>query len=133
MNQVVLIGRLTKNPEIRWTPGENSFCTGRFTLAVDRRFKREGSPSADFISCEVLGKNAENAERLLRKGIKIAVNGRWQTGSFQGRDGKTVYTNDCIVENWEFVESKSKDEPNDEPRDPDGFIQVEDRADLPFA
>jgi len=126
MNLVVLMGRLTKDPEIRWTSGDNSMCIASFTLAVDRW--KEG---ADFITCKVLGKQAENVERLLKKGTKIVLRGRWQTGSFKNKDGKTVYTNDCMVDQWKFCESK-KDATE---AAPDDFMSVPDgiEEELPFA
>lgn len=119
MNQVNLMGRLTKDPEIRWTSGENSFCVARFTLAVNRA--KEG---ADFINCEALGKTAEAIEKHVKKGTKIVTSGRWQTGSYKNKDDKTVYTNTCIVESWEFAESKKA---------ADGFDQVPEDEELPFA
>ena len=130
MNVVMLMGRATKDPEIRWTSGENSFCVARWTLAVNRR--KEG---ADFISCEALGKTAEAIEKWVKKGTKIAVSGRWQTGSYKNREGKTVYTNDCVVESWEFAESKKAEQEPPEGPAPDEFVNVPDGIDeeLPFA
>lgn len=103
MNNVILIGRLTRNPEVG---GENTK-HARFTLAVDRRFNREGEQSADFISCVAFGRSAEFAQNYLYKGKKIAVTGRIQTGSYTKQDGTKVYTTDVIVEDMEFVESKA--------------------------
>ena len=99
MNQVVLTGRLTKDPDVNST-------VLRYTLAVDRRFKAEGQPTADFINCVAFGKTAEFAKKYFRKGTKIAVSGRIQTGSYINRDGVKVYTTDVVVENQEFCESK---------------------------
>lgn len=109
MNKVVLIGRLTRDPEVRYTQGENSMAIARYTLAVDRRYHgnaRDGEQTADFIPCVAFGKAGEHAEKYYRKGIKIAVSGRIQTGSYTNRDGVKVYTTDVIVEEQEFAESK---------------------------
>lgn len=107
MNKVILMGRLTRDPEVRYSAGENSLAIARYTLAVDRRFKRDGEASADFISCVVFGKSAEFAEKYFRQGIKIAVSGRIQTGSYTNRDGNKVYTTEVVVEDQEFAESKN--------------------------
>lgn len=107
MNKVILMGRLTRDPEVRYSQGEKASAIARFSLAIDRKYKQEGQPSADFISCLALGKNGEFAEKYLRKGIKVVVIGSWQTGSYTNRDGNKVYTNECLVENFEFAESKS--------------------------
>lgn len=101
------MGRLTRDPEVRYSQGEKASAIARFSLAIDRKYKQEGQPSADFISCLALGKNGEFAEKYLHKGIKIVVIGSWQTGSYTNRDGNKVYTNECLVENFEFAESKS--------------------------
>ena len=110
MNKVILMGRLTRDPDIRYSQGENGTQIARYTLAVDRRFRRQGNEnqqSADFISCVAFGRSAEFAERYFHKGIKILVTGRIQTGSYTNRDGVKVYTTDVIVEDQEFAESKS--------------------------
>lgn len=107
MNQVVLMGRLTRDPEVRYTTGDNPLAIVRYTLAVDRRFKKEGEATADFINCTVFGKGAEFAEKYLRKGTKIAVSGRIQTGSYTNQEGQTVYTTDVVVDSQEFAESKA--------------------------
>ena len=107
MNKVILMGRLTRDPEVRYSQGEKVSAIARFSLAIDRKYRQEGQPSTDFISCLALGKNGEFAEKYLRKGIKIAVVGSWQTGSYTNKDGNKVYTNECLVENFEFAESKS--------------------------
>ena len=107
MNKVTLIGRLTREPDVRYTAGEKPMAIARYTLAVDRRFKRDGEPTADFISCVAFAGGAEFAKKYLNKGTKIAVNGRIQTGSYVNKDGQTVYTTDVIVEDHEFVESRS--------------------------
>ena len=107
MNKVILMGRLTRDPEVRYSQGENPLAIARFTLAVDRRFKRDGEQSADFISCVAFGKQAEHAERYYRQGLKIVVCGRIQTGSYTNRDGVKVYTTEVVVEEQEFAESKA--------------------------
>lgn len=108
MNKVILMGRLTRDPEVRYSQGENTLAIARYTLAVDRRFSRNGDEnSADFIGCVAFGKSAEFAERYLHKGTKIVVTGRIQTGSYTNKDGVKVYTTDVVVEDQEFAESKS--------------------------
>lgn len=108
MNKVILMGRLTKDPEIRYSQGANgSTATARYSLAVDRKFKQEGQPNADFINCIAFGKLGEFAEKYLHKGTKIAVVGRIQTGSYTNKDGQKVYTTDVVVEEQEFAESKN--------------------------
>lgn len=138
MNKVELIGRLTRDPDVRYTQGENSYAIARYTLAVDRKYKKDGEKTADFISCVAFGKGGEFAEKYLHKGIKIGVIGRIQTGSYE-KDGVKHYTTDVFVEEHEFVESKKSGQANDnsteygEP-DADGFITVPDGIDedLPF-
>ena len=107
MNKVILMGRLTRDPEVRYSQGDSASAVARYTLAVDRRFKRDGEQSADFINCVAFGRAAEFAERYLRQGVKIAVTGRIQTGSYTNRDGVRVYTTDVVVEEQEFAESKA--------------------------
>ena len=107
MNKVILMGRLTRDPEVRYSAGENALAVARYTLAVDRRFRRDGEASADFISCVAFGRTAEFAEKYFRQGLKIAVTGRIQTGSYTNRDGQKVYTTDVVVEEQEFAESKA--------------------------
>lgn len=146
MNKVVLMGRLTRDPDIRYSNGEKATAVARFTLAVDRRFKRDGEQNADFINCISFGKSAEFAEKYLRKGIKLVVTGRIQTGSYTNRDGQKVYTTDVVVEEQEFAESKKASEENSnsgqsynqagsqpEPGS-DGFMNIPDGIDeeLPF-
>ena len=104
MNNVSLMGRSVKDPDVR-TAGSTT--VGRITLAVDRRYKKEGEPSADFISCVAFGKTAEALEKYVRKGTKIALTGRIQTGSYTNKDGNKVYTTDVIMDSWEFAESKN--------------------------
>ena len=102
------MGRLTRDPDVRYSQGEQSTAYARYTVAVDRRFRRDGDgQTADFISCVAFGRQAEFAEKYLRKGIKIALTGRIQTGSYTNRDGQKVYTTDVVVEEQEFAESKA--------------------------
>ena len=141
MNKVILMGRLTRDPEVRYSAGENSLAIARFTLAVDRRRNRNGEQSADFISCVAFGKAAEHAEKYYHKGIKIAVTGRIQTGSYTNKDGVKVYTTEVVVEEQEFAESRSASSGSaaaqaspDPETDEDGFMKVPDGIDeeLPF-
>ena len=110
MNKVILMGRLTRDPEVRYSAGENSLAIARYTLAVDRRFKRDGEATADFISCVAFGRTAEFAEKYFRQGLKIAISGRIQTGSYVNREGQKVYTTEVVVEDQEFAESKAASE-----------------------
>ena len=108
MNKVILMGRLTRDPEVRYsTSGDGQLAIARYTLAVDRRFKRDGEQSADFIRCVAFGRSGEFAEKYFHQGTKIVAEGRIQTGSYQDKDGKTVYTTEVVVENQEFAESKA--------------------------
>ena len=107
MNKVILMGRLTRDPEVRYSAGENALAIARYTLAVDRRFRRDGEATADFISCVSFGRTAEFAEKYFRQGLKIIVSGRIQTGSYTNRDGQKVYTTEVVVEEQEFAESKN--------------------------
>lgn len=135
MNKVILMGRLTKDPDVRYSQGEKPMAIARYTLAVERKFKRDGEPTADFINCIAFGKNGEFAEKYLHKGMKILVEGRWQSGSYTNRDGQKVYTNDCVVESCEFAESKnaSQSERPQPSNSDDGFMQIPDNMeDLPF-
>lgn len=137
MNKIVLMGRLTKDPEVRYSQGENATAVARYTLAVDRQFKRDGDQSADFINCIAFGKRGEFAEKYLRKGTKIAVVGRIQTGSYTNKDGNKVYTTDVVVDEHEFVESKASQQNGGDsaPVSSDGFTSIPDGIDeeLPFA
>ena len=145
MNKVILMGRLTRDPEVRYSQGEQATAIARYTLAVDRRFRREGDQqTADFIGCVAFGRQGEFAEKYLRKGTKIAITGRIQTGSYTNKDGKKVYTTDVVVEEQEFAESKAASEgnggftPADRPSPSvaagDGFMNIPDGIDeeLPF-
>ena len=141
MNKVILMGRLTRDPEVRYSQGENRMAVARYTLAVDRRARRDGEQSADFISCVAFGKAGEWAEKWLRKGIKIAMIGRIQTGSYTNREGQKVYTTDVVIEEQEFAESKAASDGNGQNQQRqqgqssgDGFMNIPDGIDdeLPF-
>jgi single-strand DNA-binding protein len=136
MNKIILIGRLTKDPDVRYTHGEQSTAIARYSLAVDRKFKKEGEPDADFINCVAFGRSGEFAEKYLRKGTKIAVVGRIQTGRYTNKDGQKVYTTDVIVEEQEFAESKASvgNTQQAAPTSKDGFMSIPDGLDeeLPF-
>lgn len=140
MNKVILIGRLIKDPDIR--TGTNNIAIARYTLAVDRQYRKGNEKTADFINCVALGKNGEFAEKYLHKGMKIAVIGTWQTGNYTDKDGKKVYTNDCLVEIHEFVESKKNQTESEQPPIPnpeqgtDDFMSIPaftEDDELPFA
>ena len=144
MNKVILLGRLTRDPEVRQSQGDNATAIARYTLAVDRRFKQEGQATADFINCVAFARNAEFAEKYLRQGTKIAITGRIQTGSYTNRDGQKVYTTDIVIEEQECAESKGNGEQRNtqEPPKPtpheigDGFMNSPDGIDeeeLPFS
>ena len=144
MNKVILMGRLTRDPEVRYSQGEQATAIARYTLAVDRRFKRDGDQTADFIGCVAFGKLGEFAEKYLRKGTKVVVTGRIQTGSYTNKDGQKVYTTDVVVEECEFAESKNvagdnsgftpSDRPSPSSAAGDGFMNIPDGIDeeLPF-
>lgn len=147
MNKVILMGRLTRDPEVRYSQGTdsrgNSTAIARYSLAVDRKFKREGEPDADFFNCTCFGRNAEFAEKYLRKGIKILVTGRIENNNYQGRDGQMVYSVQVMVDEQEFAESKNAsggadNNSNSRPIPPapagDGFMSIPDGLDdeLPF-
>lgn len=138
------MGRLTRDPEVRYgTKGDSQerMCVARYTLAVDRRIKTEGQQAADFISCVAFGRAGEFTEKYLRKGTKITICGRIQTGSYTNRDGIKIYTTDVVVEEQEFAESKreaGQAEKEEEPGPPigeDGFMNIPDGIDeeLPFS
>ena len=124
MNKVILMGRLTRDPEVRYSQGDSASAVARYTLAVDRRFKRDGEASADFINCVAFGRAAEFAERYLRQGVKIAVTGRIQTGSYTNRDGQKVYTTDVVIEEQEFAESKNAGASNNAGYQNNGYQQA---------
>lgn len=133
MNKVILMGRLTRDPEVRYSAGDNSIAVARYTLAVDRRVRRDEGQGADFIGCVAFGKSAEFAEKYLRKGTKVVVTGRIQTGSYTNRDGQKVYTTDVAIEDQEFAESKASSSPTQD-KGSDGFMNIPDGIDeeLPF-
>lgn len=137
MNKVNLIGRLTKEPDVRYSQGENPTAVARYTLAVDRKFKKEGdTQTADFINCVAFGKSGEFAEKYLKKGMKIAVAGRIQTGSYTDKEtGKKVYTTDIVVEEHYFCESKGQEEPSTQPAQETDFMSIPENIveELPFA
>lgn len=149
MNKVILMGRLTRDPEVRYSQGENATAVARYTLAVDRRMSRsnqsDGQQTADFIQCVAFGRSGEFAEKYLHKGTKIVVTGRIQTGSYTNKDGQRVYTTDVVVEDQEFAESKNAASgngggfaPADRPSPSDagdGFMNIPEGIDeeLPFA
>lgn len=145
MNKVILMGRLTRDPEVRYSSGDNQMAIARYSLAVDRRGRREGNDgqTADFINCVAFGRAGEFAEKYFHKGIKVLVTGRIQTGSYTNKDGQKVYTTDVIIEEQEFAESKSASDnvggfaPADRPSPSsagDGFMNIPDGIDeeLPF-
>ena len=141
MNRVILCGRLVKDAEVKYTQGSNPMAVAKFTLAVDRKYKKDGEQqTADFINCTAFGKTGEVIEKYVRKGTKLIVEGRWQTGSYKNKDGQTVYTNDCAVDSIEFCESRSSQQSNDNVSRPapqtngDGFMDIDTDLDegLPF-
>ena len=149
MNKVILMGRLTRDPEVRYSQAAEPLAIARYTLAVDRRFQRRDNSgneqTADFISCVAFGRNGEFAEKYLKQGTKIAITGRIQTGSYTNRDGQKVYTTDVVVEEQEFAESKAAsaehaanfapaDRPSPSNAVSDGFMNIPDGIDeeLPF-
>ena len=144
MNKVILMGRLTRDPEVRYSQGDSATAVARFTLAVDRRFRRDDA-STDFIGCVAFGRNAEFIEKYFRQGTKALITGRIQTGSYTNRDGQKVYTTDVVVEDQEFAESKNASGASDSGFAPvsrpqpsaaigDGFMNIPDGIDeeLPF-
>ena len=141
MNKVILMGRLTRDPEVRYSQGSEPMAIARYGIAVNRRYKREGEPDADFINCVAFGRNAEFAEKYFRKGLKIVICGRIQTGSYTDRDGKKIYTTDIVIEEQDFAESKSSQENNAAPAqyaapmtNNDGFMNIPEglQEELPF-
>ena len=139
MNKVILMGRMTRDAEVRYAQGDGSTAVARFSLAVDRRFKRDGDEqTADFINCVAFGKTAEFIENYGKKCVKFLVEGRIQTGSYTNKDGHKVYTTDVVVEQVEFAESKAsgtaQEQPKPQPVNGDGFMSIPDGIDeeLPF-
>lgn len=146
MNKVILMGRLARDPEVRYSQGDNPMAIARYTLAVDRRRSKDNdNTGADFIGCVAFGRNGEFAEKYLKKGTKIVIEGRIQTGSYTNKDNQKVYTTDVVIESQEFAESKGSESSGDrEARDQaamqgytdagDGFMNIPDGIDeeLPF-
>ena len=149
MNKVILMGRLTRDPEVRYSQGATPLAIARYTLAVDRRFRRDGEATADFIPCVAFGRQAEHAEKYYHQGLRVTISGRIQTGSYTNKDGVKVYTTEVVVEEQEFAESKSASEAHQSryqaspvspaPQTPsmdagDGFMNIPDGIDeeLPF-
>ena len=138
MNKVILMGRLTRDPKVRYASGDN-LAIARYTLAVDRRFHRDGEATADFINCVTFGHAAEFAEKYLRQGTKIVVSGRIQTGSYTNRDGHKVYATEIVVDEQEFAEGKNAGSGSSRPQpapetDPDGFMNIPEgiEEEMPF-
>lgn len=140
MNRVILMGRLTRDPDIRYTSGENSMAVARYTLAIDRAIKKQGEQSADFINCVAFSKAAEFAEKYFRQGMRVLVSGRLQTGNYTNREGQKVYTTDVILDSQEFADSRGESARGGSKKqeanvDEDGFMNIPDGVDdegLPF-
>lgn len=142
MNKSILMGRLVADPEIRYSQGAEPTCIARYRLAVDRKYKKDGEQTADFINCVAFGRNGEFAEKYLHKGTKILAIGRIQTGSYTNNDGQKVYTTDVVVEEQEFAESKASQQGGqqfaptrpDQQASSDGFMNIPDaiQEELPF-
>ncbi|MGN8818577.1 single-stranded DNA-binding protein [Oribacterium sp. HCP28S3_H8] len=130
MNNVVLMGRLTRDPDVRYTQGNNAMCVARYTLAVDRPKRKDQESQADFISCVAFGKSGEFAEKYLHKGTKMVITGRIQTGSYTNKDGQKVYTSDVVIGSQEFAESKPSG--TQEQVASDGFMSIPDNVDDPY-
>ena len=139
------MGRLTKNPEVRYSQGDKPTAVANYTLAVERKFKRDGEPTADFIQCVAFGKLAEFAEKYFRQGLRVSISGRIQTSNYTNKDGVKVYTTQVVIEEQEFAESKSEQKQNQNIQagpspygpssDSDGFMNIPDGIDdeVPFA
>lgn len=140
MNRVILMGRLTRDPEVRYTSGENSMAVARYTLAVDRGIKKQAEQSADFIQCVAFSKAAEFAEKYFRQGMRVLISGRIQTGSYTNKEGQKVYTTEVIIDTQEFADSKGegtggRSKKQEADVDADGFLSIPDGVDdegLPF-
>jgi len=140
MNRVILMGRLTIDPEVRYSTGENSMAVARYTLAIDRAIKKQGEQSADFINCVAFSKAAEFAEKYFRQGMRVLVSGRLQTGNYTNREGQKVYTTDVILDSQEFADSRGESARGGSKKqeanvDEDGFMNIPDGVDdegLPF-
>ena len=134
MNKVILLGRLTKDPEIRYTQSENMLAIARYTLAVDRRFKKEGQPSADFINCVAFGKSAEFAEKYMTKGRLFGVIGKIQTRNYENDKKEKVYVTEVVVDEQYFADSKKDDKKdiNELLKEDNDKLKELDDIDLPF-
>ena len=141
MNKIILMGRLTRDPEIRYSQGENSMAIARFSLAVNRRYKREGEPEADFFNCTAFGKQAEFVEKYLKQASKILVSGRVQNDNYTNKEGQKVYSVQIMIEELEFAESKgssdagTQQQATPQAENSDGFMNIPDdlAEELPFA
>ena len=137
MNKVIFMSRLTRDPEVRYSQGQNSMAIASFSIAVNRKFKREGEPDADFFNCTAFGKQAEFVEKYLKQGTKVLITGRVQNDNYTNKEGQKVYGTRIMVEEIEFAESKAASESsgtqtNTPSFNPDGFMNIPDDADLPF-
>ena len=147
MNKVIMMGRLTRDPEVRYSQGQNPTAVARFSIAVDRRFKREGEPDADFFNCTAFGKQGEFVEKYLHKGVKVVITGRLQNDNYTNKEGQQVYAVRIMVEEIEFAESKNASagnaggqpqggyqQPANNAGAGDGFMNIPDGIDeeLPF-
>ena len=139
MNKVILMGRLTRDPVVKYTAGDNPTAVARYTLAVNRTYKRQGEPDADFINCIAFGKAGEFVEKYFRQGVRIIISGRIRTGSYTNRDGIKIYTTDVVIEEQQFAENKKQSseqqqEPTETPSG-DGFMNIPDglEEELPFS
>ena len=137
MNKIILMGRLTRDPEVRYSQGESSLAIARFSLAVDRRFKRQGEPEADFFNCTAFGKQAEFVEKYLKQGTKILLSGRVQNDNYTNKEGQKVYSVQIMIEEIEFAESKATSDNNNIPpsQSQDGFMNIPEglEEELPFS
>lgn len=144
MNRVILAGRLVRDPEVKYSQGEKPMAIAKYTLAVDRKFKRDGEPTADFLNCVAFGKPGEFAEKYYRQGMRVLVSGHIQIGNYTNKDGVKVYTTDIIIEDQEFADGKSDSaggnkpsgRPTPQAASKDGFMNIPDGVDddgLPFA
>lgn len=135
MNKVELLGRLTKDVDVRYSQGENSMCIAKIAVAVDRKFKRDGEPTADFINCIAFGKQGEVIEKYFKKGSRIALCGHIQTGSYTNREGNKVYTTDVVIDEFDFVDSKSQQNDSNSMPNTEGFVNIPDGIDdqIPFS
>ena len=137
MNKIILLGRLTRDPEVRYSQGENSMAIARFSLAVNRRYKREGEPDADFFNCTAFGKQAEFVEKYLKQATKILLSGRVQNDNYTNKEGQKVYSVQIMIEEIEFAESKATSDNNNIPpsQSQDGFMNIPEglEEELPFS